>query len=554
MSDSGSIGETGQTILRQALGERYQVISKLGSGAFGEVYRARDQVLGRDVAIKRVRLDAFAGPDQIEELNQRFLREAQVAAKLRHPNIVTVHDIVSTPTMSFIVMELVDGVTLHSLLQSRKALGLPETLDILGQVGDALDHAHGQHVVHRDVKPANIMIESSGRVKVMDLGIAKIDSGGNLTATGNIVGTPNYMSPEQARGESVDGRSDLFSLGCILYECLSGQKAFRGDSVTAILMKVLGEEPPSIDFRSLGLPPEIENVLGRSLAKRASERFSSGAELVSALRAVSEGPLAAPTLGAVAPAAEPPPIPPTVRRGKAAPGSRSVLPWLAAVVVAGLVVGTLWSQSRKPEVRPETVPEGQLVVEVPPGFFGKLFGRPARLVISIPAETELEIELRTALSSESAQPGDAFEALLASPLTIEGVEAVPSQAKILGHVSHARGAGKASGRGEITLELDWLELEDGDSIAIQAEPISFRARSTQRKDAGIIGGMAGVGAVVGGLLGGKKGAAIGAGAGGSAGVGVVLTTKGEEIVLSEGASVATRLRGPVTVTRDKPSP
>jgi hypothetical protein len=396
------------------------------------------------------------------------------------------------------------------------------------------------------------MIESSGRVKVMDFGIAKLDSAGNLTATGHIVGTPNYMSPEQARGESVDGRTDLFSLGCILYECLSGQKAFRGESVTAILMKVLTEEPPRLDFRTIGVPPELEDVLSRSLAKQSRERFSSGAELIAALRALSEGPRAATTLGAAPRVVEPPPIPPTIRRAEETPSPRKFLPWLAAIVVAGLV-GTLWSQSGKEDDTPAPLAprEGQLVVEHPPGFFGKLLGRPSRLVISIPAETELELALQTSLTSESAQPGDEFEASLRSDVTIEGVLAIPRDSRIFGHVSHAQGAGKTSGRGEITLELDALELEDGERIAIRAEPLSFRARSTQKKDAGIIGGMAGVGAVVGGIIGGKKGAAIGAGTGGSAGAGVVLTTKGEEVVLAEGAFLDARLRAPFSVTRDK---
>jgi serine/threonine protein kinase len=162
------------------------------------VYRARDTTLNRDVAIKRIRLDSLADESQIEEIKARFLRKAQVAAQLKHPHIVTIHDIVSTQRTSFIVMELIEGDTLQSMLQSEKRLSLSETIRILCEAAAALDHAHRNGVIHRDVKPANIMIETSGQIKVTDFGIAKTDSSGNITATGSILGTPNYMSPEQA--------------------------------------------------------------------------------------------------------------------------------------------------------------------------------------------------------------------------------------------------------------------------------------------------------------------------------------------------------------------
>lgn len=232
--------------LAALLGDRYTPVARLGEGTFGEVFRARDGVLGREVAVKRVRLEAFSAPGQVEEVKARFLREAQVAAQLRHPNIVTTYDIVSTPRSSFIVMELVEGRDLQSLLRERGRLGLNEALDILGQVAAALDHAHANGVVHRDIKPANIMIQPSGQVKVMDFGIAKVEQGGNLTSTGLIMGTPNYMSPEQAKGLKVDARADVFSLGCVLYECVSGTKPFHADTVTAILLKVVVEPGKSV--------------------------------------------------------------------------------------------------------------------------------------------------------------------------------------------------------------------------------------------------------------------------------------------------------------------
>jgi len=292
-----------QTEVAGLLGTRYQILSKLGAGAFGEVYKAQDTLLHRTVAIKRIRMDAFTDEAQLEEVKERFLREAKVAAQLNHPHIVTIHDIQWSRDFSFIVMEFIAGQTLQKLLSTRKRLPLAETLDLLGPVADALDHAHQKKVVHRDIKPANIMIEPSGRPKVTDFGIAKLESAGstNLTATGSILGTPNYMSPEQARGgRELDGRSDLFALGCILHECLAGEKPFRGDSVTAVLMKILTEEPPPLDCQKAGLPLALAPVVKRALAKNPAERYGTGRELLEALRAAAASAptvVEAPTLG-----------------------------------------------------------------------------------------------------------------------------------------------------------------------------------------------------------------------------------------------------------------
>jgi hypothetical protein len=225
---------------------------------------------------------------------------------------------------------------------------------------------------------------------------------------------------------------------------------------------------------------------------------------------------------------------------------------LAAVVVLASLAGWLWSRSGERRGSRPARAQGELVVEEEPGFLGKLLGSPNRLVITVPESTRLSLSLETPLSSETAQAGDEFSAVLASPIQIERIEVVPAGSRIEGHVSHAAPAGDVSGRGSLTLELDSMSLADGDRIDIQAEPISFEARGTKKKDAGIIGGLAGVGAVVGGVIGGQKGALIGAGAGGGAGTAVVLTTKGEEVVLGEGASFATRLASPFTLTQEIP--
>lgn len=275
--------------LAALLGQRYELTSELGRGNFGDVYRARDQLLNRDVAIKRVRLENISEPSNLQEAKQRFLREASIAAQLNHPNIVTIFDIIDAPTTSFIVMEFLNGRTLEALLKQKKRFGLQDTLEILSQAADALDYAHQSKVIHRDVKPANIMIADTGRVKVMDFGIAKSEASGDMTSAGIIVGTPHYMSPEQAQGETkLDGRADLFSLGCVMYECLSGEKPFRGDNAIGILMKIVGDSRPTLEYDELGLHPGLGEVVERALAKEPEKRFGSGAELIDALRSLPE--------------------------------------------------------------------------------------------------------------------------------------------------------------------------------------------------------------------------------------------------------------------------
>ncbi|HEY7514073.1 MAG TPA: protein kinase, partial [Vicinamibacteria bacterium] len=526
----------------------------------GEVYEAKDRTLDRRVAVKRIRLDAFAEGPELEEVKARFLREAQVAAKLRHPNVVTIHDIAARGHSSFMVMELVEGRTLQSLLRERGRLGLEETLGILSQAAAALDYAHGNGVVHRDVKPANLMIEPSGHVKVMDFGIAKAQSSGDITRTGTILGTPNYMSPEQAQGGTVDGRADLFSLGCILYECLTGQKPFAGDSVTAILLKILKDDPPAIAFDALKLPVPIGDVVRRALSKEREARYATGQLLMDAIREavgrpVGVGAVVAAVAGGLREGQER--VPAHAPSGAAAPASprsgrgRTLLVAAAVVAAAALAVaGLLWTTSASP-------PDAEMVSSEPaspnvrkeePGIVGRLMGARPRIHVTVPETASLDVRLETPLSSETARAEEPFTARTTAPLVVDGLEAVPDGSRVLGHVAHAAGAGKVSGRGQLTLEFDRIVTPDGEEIPIEADPIQHTARSTVKKDAKKIAGGAALGALVGGLFGGKKGAAIGAAAGGSAGTGVVLATKGDEVVLPEGTALEVRLRSRFTVT------
>lgn len=265
-------------------GGRYHLVERLSAGAIGAVYMGLDTVLDRPVAVKSVRLDTPFADHSPDELRERFVREARVAARLQHPNIVTIHDIVATAERGFIIMEFIEGQSLEALLKSQKRLPLSLSIRIMRQLASALDYAHERNVVHRDVKPSNILVSSSSSVWVTDFGVAKSELSTNLTMAGGVLGTPDYMSPEQARGEDVDARSDLFSLGCILFECATGEKPFRSPSLTGVLLSIINDEPVfPLNWNSLGLPVGLKPILHHALEKKRDKRFSSGAELVEAL-------------------------------------------------------------------------------------------------------------------------------------------------------------------------------------------------------------------------------------------------------------------------------
>jgi eukaryotic-like serine/threonine-protein kinase len=269
---------------------RFQVVKKLGAGAFGTVYKAKDKVLGRMLAIKTIRLEGLAASQTgLAEMLERFQREARVAAQLKHPNIVTIYDIGEAEGMSYISMEFIDGIGIDQVISESGRLPVERAAALGAQVADALDYAHKYGVVHRDIKPANIMIEPGDRVKVTDFGIAKPgDSAEHLTMTGSLLGTPSYMSPEQARGQKLDGRSDLFSLGCVVYEMLAGRKAFRGDSITALLFKIITEEPPALRDLDPTVPEGMIRLLEKALAKSPEARYQSGREMADDLLALTQ--------------------------------------------------------------------------------------------------------------------------------------------------------------------------------------------------------------------------------------------------------------------------
>ncbi len=260
---------------------RYQVVGELGRGAMGVVYRATDPSIGRTVAIKTIRLAELSDPAERARLRERLFREAQSAGILSHPNIVTIYDVGEEDGIAYIAMEFVDGPTLDRLAQMELLTGA-RVLDFLQQAAVALDYAHKRGIVHRDIKPANLMIHENSVVKITDFGIARIQSQ-QMTHAGAILGTPSYMSPEQVQGHTVDGRADQFSLGVIAYELITGEKPFQGDSMTALLYKIVRDDPPPPQRLNPSLEWPVETVLKRAMAKDPGERYSTCSDFVKAL-------------------------------------------------------------------------------------------------------------------------------------------------------------------------------------------------------------------------------------------------------------------------------
>src|ERR1035438_1899246 len=264
---------------------RYKIVRELGRGAMGVVYHAIDPNIGRPVAIKTINLGAVPKADDQERMRERLFREARSAGILSHPGIVTIYDVEQQDNLAYIAMEYVDGPTLDQLLSGILPLAPERMFSILGQTAVALDYAHGKGIVHRDIKPANIMIAADGTAKITDFGIAKITASEQFTMTGSIVGTPHYMSPEQVQGQTVDGRSDQFSLAVIAYEVLTGEKPYTGEHLTTVVYKIVAEEPPAPRRINASLTASIDEILRKGLAKKPDVRYRTCQEFAQALEA-----------------------------------------------------------------------------------------------------------------------------------------------------------------------------------------------------------------------------------------------------------------------------
>ncbi|HET7197424.1 MAG TPA: serine/threonine-protein kinase, partial [Burkholderiales bacterium] len=263
---------------------RYRVLDELGRGAMGAVYRAVDPLIEREVALKTLLPDL--PPEIMAEVRERFLREARSAGRLSHPNIVTVFDVGEQDGVAYIAMELLEGRSLQQMLRAQARLPAASAADIAAQVADALDHAQQFRIVHRDVKPANVMIAPSGRCKLTDFGIAYVPTS-TMTQTGEALGSPRYMSPEQVAGVPVDGRSDIFSLGVVLYEMLVGRNPFERETDTtplAVMHRIAAEPHTPVRQIDPTLPAAFDRILARALAKKPQDRYGRAAEMAAELR------------------------------------------------------------------------------------------------------------------------------------------------------------------------------------------------------------------------------------------------------------------------------
>ena len=349
--------------------ERYERIERIATGGMGEVWRARDTVLGREVAVKILKQE-YADD---ATFRARFEAEARNAARLHHPNIASVFDygIFEATGTPFLVMELVDGKPLSELLAVGERLDPEQVRNLVAQTAEALGVAHEAGLVHRDVKPANLMVTPQGQVKVTDFGIAHAAGSAAITRTGEIVGTPHYLSPEQAEGRPATPASDVYALGVLLYECLQGRRPFTEGSAMSIALAHLRQEPPPLDD---SVPEDLAEITRRAMAKDPAERYANGSELAAALRSGGPGvapatAIAAPVAGAAATrvmAADPPA---TATRVAAAPPAReddesrsrrSWWPWallaLAVLVAVILLLTRPWEDDTPTQQQPDPTP------------------------------------------------------------------------------------------------------------------------------------------------------------------------------------------------------
>ena len=322
----------------------FEVIGLVGSGGMGEVYRARDTRLGRDVALKVLPAEFAADPERL----RRFEQEARAVAALNHPNILAIHDVGTHEGTPYLVTELLEGESLQQRLRSG-ALPVRKAVEIAVQIAHGIAAAHERGIVHRDLKPANVFLTKDGRVKILDFGLARLtplrtpdEQAGattviEATAAGTVLGTVGYMSPEQVRGQTVDQRSDIFSFGCVLYEMLSGKRAFTGDSPVETLNAVLKEEPPDIQLGGKPLPPGLERIVRTCLEKRPEERFHSAHDLAFALQ----------TVPGSEPTQEPPAIPRAPRLWWKRTGI-TVAGGTAGALLAALIGLALWKPWQRP--------------------------------------------------------------------------------------------------------------------------------------------------------------------------------------------------------------
>jgi formylglycine-generating enzyme required for sulfatase activity len=453
----------------------YQILAVLGKGGMGTVYRALDPRIGREVALKVISPGEAGGPEELNEAKERFRREARSAGILSHPNIVTVHEFGEAGALLYIVMELVNGPGLDQLMRQPGRLEPGLIADVMRQAGGALDYAHRKGIVHRDVKPANIMIGEGGLVKVTDFGIAKMIWEPTVTRAGFTVGSPVYMAPEQMRGEALDGRSDQFSLAVVAYELLTGTKPFAGDSLPALLHSVLFTTPAPVHTLNPGVPERASQVLEKALAKQPADRFATCAEFAAEL-GVALGGAAPPAASAAAPAA------PARRRVW-----KSAVSALIVLALAAAGIGAWVSRSRPPKQAPAallSLPSGDMVL-VPGGeaFVGRE-RRPARVEAFYIDRTEVTNRAYAEFCRATGRPvpPDLKAALPVNPVVNVSFEDAQAFARWAGKRLPTALEWEAAARGPKGLAFPWGEDLRYDLANIPRDGAAARAAALAPAD------------------------------------------------------------------------
>lgn len=363
--------------------QQYTFLEKLGAGGMGDIYRAQDTRLNRFVAIKVLAGSASGDPER----RRRFIQEAQAASALNHPNIITIHDIITEGDAQYMVMEHVQGKTLGDMIP-KGGLRVPQVLKLAMQMTDALQTAHSAGIIHRDLKPGNVMVTDTGLVKVLDFGLAKLTDPSPvtqgeadatktmgpapLTVEGSIIGTVSYMSPEQAQGKKVDTRSDIFSFGVVLYEMITGARAFQADTTVGTLSAILRDDARPIAEIAPDVPPKLEQVVTRSLMKNPDDRFQTMKDMHHALGALKHesdsGVLYRSMVMTPSEIQKPAGKPASASKiTPAAPAAKSKMPLIAAGAVAAVVIGgVIWSQMGGQQASPAPAPKAELVPATPP--------------------------------------------------------------------------------------------------------------------------------------------------------------------------------------------
>src|SRR5688500_2252129 len=263
---------------------RYKIVAEIGQGAMGTVYKAVDPIIDRTVAIKTINLNLSR--QELEEYEQRFQQEIKAAGRLNHPNIVTIYDVGKTDAVAYMAMEFLEGLELKDMIATGQIPPADQIVDIISQVADGLSFAHQQDIVHRDVKPSNIMVMKGGIAKITDFGIARLPNSAVKTMTGLILGSPRYMSPEQVIGKAIDARSDIFSLGVVLYEALTGVAPFDGDNVNAIMYATVNTTPPPPSAHNRAVPAMLNLIVAKAMAKLLEDRYQTVKEFAEDMREV----------------------------------------------------------------------------------------------------------------------------------------------------------------------------------------------------------------------------------------------------------------------------